>query len=67
MFNPSIISNELTCEHDELIRAYCWLTPLQLTVEDTIIMCEAANKKNQIIIDRAKEFITKMKSVQEIA
>ena len=67
MFNPSIISNELTCEHDELIRAYCWLTPLQLTVEDTIIMCEAANKKNQNIIDRAQKFNTKMKYLQEIA
>lgn len=67
MFNPSIISNELACEHDELIRAYCWLTPLQITVENTIDMCEAANKKNQNIIDRAQKFNTKMKYLQEIA
>lgn len=66
MFNPSIISNELRCEHYELLLAYCSTAAFQCSAEATIAMCEAMNARNQKIMDRNRKYISNIQYYKEI-
>ena len=66
MFNPSIVSNEIKCEHDELLLAYCSSAAYQRSAEATIAMCEMMNAKNQKLLGRNKKYISNIQYYKEI-